>query len=402
MNQLFGPDDDAVGRIHDQLAHLVKIKSGMPAAVGSVQPLTRKQISVLVDTAFWTSLRSNEGRTTRVCAAVVAPENFGDAVSFATPVAYDESQITKLAPAVPPGGCLVVCSSDNGLSIWGFGRSRPGAWIDTVTVDVSEPGTVRVGVGPFQPFAVLNGRSNPIIEGTHNNLAHHLQRVLRKALPADDFVETQAVWRECLALADLARAILADGHGGAVLIVPDEKGRWSESLNPFAFRFAAPDTTIRDVIRRELNEGLVQGETLQRLAATPMPDDLKNLVMGAITPHWGGMARGVRSTASLAGVDGAVVIARDLRVFGFGAKISVAANGAPQVCMFRAEPGRQEAIPSPLEDLGGTRHQSAARFVAVNRESVALVISQDRHMSVLHWEGPIESVAVIRNAEWWV
>lgn len=401
MNRLFSPEDDSVGRIHDQLAHLLKIKSGMPHAGDTVQLLTREEISVLIETAFWASLRSNEGRTTRVCVTVSAPKNFHDATAFAEPVAYEESQIAKLAPAVPGGGCLLVSGSSDGVSIWGFGRSRPRS-MDTVTIEISEPGTLRVGVGPFQPFAVLNGRSNPIIEGTHTNLASYLQRVLRKALPTDDFLETQAVWRECLALGDLTRMIVADDHGGIVLIVPGETGVWLESLNPFAYRFAAPDTTIRDVIRLELNDGVAQGKMLQGLSETPMPDDLRNLVIGALTPRWGGMGTGVRATASLAGVDGAIVMTRDLRVLGFGAKIADRSHAAPRVCIFRPEPGSQAVVPSPLEELGGTRHQSAARFTATNKDAVALVISQDGHMSIMHWDELIDSVAVVRNAEWWV
>jgi hypothetical protein len=298
MNRLFRPEDDSVGRIHDQLAHLAKLKSEMPAAVGSVPPLTREQISALVDTAFWASLRSNEGRTTRVCVTVAAPEDFRDAVAFATPVAYDASQIAKLAPAVPPDGCLVVSGSGDGLSIWGFGRSRTGAWLDTVTIEVTEPGIVRVDIGMFQPFAVLNGQSNPIIEGHRTNLGVYLQRVLQKALPVNDMLETQAVWRECLALADLARMIVAEGHGGIVLIVPSETGGWLESLNPFAYRFAVPDTTIRDAVRAELKDGFARGAMLQRLLETTVPDELKNLLMGALTPPPRVIRRDVRATAS--------------------------------------------------------------------------------------------------------
>lgn len=170
----------------------MKIKSGR-AAVDLVQPLTRGQIALLVETAFWASLRSNEGRTIYVCVSVTAPENFRDAVTFAAPVTYDELQIVKLAPAVPPDGCLVVSGEGDGLSIWGFGRSRPGSWIDTVTIEVTEPGIVRVNVGPFQPFAVLNGRENLIIAGTRTHLAHYLRDVLQKALPVGNMLETQAV-----------------------------------------------------------------------------------------------------------------------------------------------------------------------------------------------------------------
>lgn len=400
MNRLFRPEDDLVGSIHDQLAHLAKIKNELPPALGRVEPLTQEQISVLVETAFWTSLRSNEGRTTRVSLAVAAPENFRDSIAFGEPVA-EESQIVKLAPAVPPGGCLLVSASEHGLSIWGFGRRQPGPWIDTVTMDVSEPGTVRVGVGLFQPFAVLDGRLNPIIQGARTNLPHYLQRALHKVLPDDDFIETQAVWRECFALADIARIIVADGHGGTVLVVPKEEGLWSEAIRPFAYRFASPDTTIRDAVRSELSDESCRAEILQRLSLTTVPDDLKKQVAAALVQRPEVVWKGVRATASLAAVDGAVVITRDMRVLGFGAKIAAAGDSAPHVCMFRPEPGKQEVVPSPLENLGGTRHQSAAQFVATHRDAVALVISQDRHMSIMHWHDASGSVAVIRNAEWW-
>jgi hypothetical protein len=406
MSRLFPPEDPVIGGIHDQLAHLGKIKQALPPSLGAGAEaiLTREQLSSLIDTAFLASLRFNEGRATRFCVSVVAPENSQDAVKFTTPAPYDESQIAKLAPAIPNGGCLLVSTSDDGLRIWGFGHSRPGTWADTVTIDIWEPGTVRVGVGPFRPFAVLDGRANPsIIAGTPIDLADYLRRTLSKTLPAEDILETQAVWRECLALRDLAQMISADGHGGIVLIVPGETGTWSNSLLPFAYRFASADTRIRDAIRRELNEVQKQGEDLQQLSATELEDGLKSSIMFAmISPRQNDIARNIQAVASLAGVDGAIVITRDLQLLGFGAKIAVRNKKPPQVCMFRPGPGNQDIGLSKLEDLGGTRHQSAARFAAANVDTAAIVVSQDRHISVMHWDSSIKSVKVLRNAEWWV
>ena len=66
MYRLFPPESDAIVEIHDQLAHFADVKVGMP-----VEMLTRDQISMLVETAFWASLKSNEGRHTRVLARIV-------------------------------------------------------------------------------------------------------------------------------------------------------------------------------------------------------------------------------------------------------------------------------------------------------------------------------------------
>jgi len=210
------------------------------------------------------------------------------------------------------------------------------------------------------------------------------RQVLPKPLPVDDIFETQAVWREALALGDIARMIVADGHGGIVLIVPATTGAWSKSLDPFPYLFARPDTTIRDAIRMQLNDIHAQGEIFTRLGTMPLPDDLKSRISLAMRPLSAEIGRHVRAIASLAGIDGAIVMTRKLELLGFGAKIAVDAARAPKVCMFRPTPGSQEVVQSALEDLGGTRHQSAARFADANHDTVALVISQDRHMSVVH------------------
>jgi len=275
--------------------------------------------------------------------------------------------------------------------------------LDTVTIEIAEPGTVRVDVGPYRPYAVLDGRSNDIIGATGSDLAHYLQRKLAKAFPEDDFLETQAVWRECLALADLVRMILSDGHGGAVILVPSETGEWSESLKPFPYRLKTPDSTVRDAIRKELNDAGYQGKVFEELLQSPLPDDLKTRVIGSFHQSNGGGKRAAIGTiASLAKVDGAVVMTRDMQLLGFGAKIEFKPGSDVSVCKFKPTPGVQEVIDLHLEELGGMRHQSAARFIAENKGAVAIVVSQDRRVSVMNWEDELNSVCVVRNAEWWV
>jgi hypothetical protein len=60
-----------------------------------------------------------------------------------------------------------------------------------------------------------------------------------------------------------------------------------------------------------------------------------------------------------------------------------------------------ESSASPLEALGATRHQSAVRFVAANRKSVAIVVSQNRRLTVLRWDEPAQAVIAMSNADWW-
>jgi DNA integrity scanning protein DisA with diadenylate cyclase activity len=54
---------------------------------------------------------------------------------------------------------------------------------------------------------------------------------------------------------------------------------------------------------------------------------------------------------------------------------------------------------SDCNQLGGTRHQSAAQFVFDQKDAIAIVASQDGRLSVLGWDRTGGKVIVIRPAE---
>jgi hypothetical protein len=400
MIRLFPADAECIIRIHAQLEYLKKI--GVPRPFyNSGYSLSPEQLSTMIETAFWAGLVPNEGRTTRVALAI-GGEDLPGATAFVTSCPYEESVIAKLAPAVPVGHCLGVSVANGTLRIWGFAPAITARILNTVRIELAEPGTVRVDVGPFRPYAVLDGRSNDIIAASGSDLAHYLYRRLRKAFPEDDIIETQATWRECLALAQLVRLILGDGHGGTVLLVPDSKGEWEKSLKPFPFRFNVPNAILRDVIRKELEDADDQGKALVELSQASLSEDVKNRIMGGLYPINSDHRVAIEMIATFAKVDGAVVMTRDMQILGFGAKIAFQSEQEVPVCKFKPVPNAQEVLRLRLEDTGGMRHQSAARFVEAQRDAAAIVVSQDRHVSLMNWDDKISAVCVVRNAEWWV
>ena len=399
MNRFFPADHPSIVRIHEQLEHLVVLEKRPPTPGRSLETVTTDQLAGFIEAAFWASLRTNEGRPTHFSATLVSRNCHPDAIAFADAIPFEEEHIAKVAPALPAGGTLLVTSAGGGFDIWGLGRGRQmEMW--TVSLDVSEPGVIRVGAGPYQPFAVLDGRLDPIVSATRTRLPHYLQGKLKKTSPTNDIIETQAVWHESIALGDLARVILAEGHGGTLLIVPDDSGVWQASLDPFAYRLAEPDTTVRDGIREQLRTTQARAQAMGEVSKLDIPDETKNLLMKSLRAAPWDIVNIVRPTASLADVDGAVVVTQDLRVLGFGAKI--AAGNVTTVNIFLPLQGGQDIVPTPVEQCGGTRHQSAARFVNANRDAVAVVISQDRHLSVFSWDDAMDAVVMVRRAEWWV
>jgi len=82
----------------------------------------------------------------------------------------------------------------------------------------------------------------------------------------------------------------------------------------------------------------------------------------------------------------AVILTASYEVLAFGAKI-VRKSGSPQVEQVMVTEPIEGAEPSFVDpaQLGGTRHLSAAQFVHDQRESVALVASQDGRFTVFVW-----------------
>lgn len=389
-------DDVTLERVHAQHAHLCSPQ----ITISRQEPVSIATFRTVITAAFWASLRSDEGRLTRTRVAIV-PKAAIARYALQQPVLLSEAAIARLAPAVPARGVIVAVEVDGSVMITGI---EPNAVLDptaSVVVECYAPGIVRVGLGVFQPYVVFSGPNTLFTEAPRTTtLAAHLQRLLRRPLGASEILETQAVWRECIALADLSREVVNGGHGGTLLVVPDETGEWMQSLDPYPFRLARPDVSVPEAIRRELNETHAQGEAIQRLYSCSLTDEEKAAIMAGMAPtSW--RPHDMSRIASLAAVDGAVVVGPDVRVFGFGAKIRIRNQAPVTACVFQPVPGKQEIVPTDLEALGGTRHQSAVRFVAAHHETIAIIASQDRRLSVAAWSEEHQSVFVLRDVQWW-
>jgi hypothetical protein len=101
----------------------------------------------------------------------------------------------------------------------------------------------------------------------------------------------------------------------------------------------------------------------------------------------------VQHVAGLTAVDGATILTDRCELLGFGAKIT-RRKGSPLVEVASVtEPieGGEAALLHPTL-LGGTRHLSAAQFVHDQRNTVALVASQDGRFTVFIWSPDAERV----------
>ena len=107
----------------------------------------------------------------------------------------------------------------------------------------------------------------------------------------------------------------------------------------------------------------------------------------------------VEAVAGLTAVDGATVISDRFELLAFGAKIGRRDGSAQVERVALTEPvvGGAASVVHPSQ-LGGTRHLSAAQFVQDQRDSVALVASQDGRFTVFAWS-PCEELVHAHRVE---
>jgi hypothetical protein len=132
-------------------------------------------------------------------------------------------------------------------------------------------------------------------------------------------------------------------------------------VQPIPYSIVPPFKGLADLLRRDLSE---RDESFWQNA----------------------LRRAVESVAGLTAVDGATVISDQYEVLTFGAKIGRTRGNPPVKRIVITEPvvgGRPiEGHPS---EHGGTRHLSAAQFAHDQRDSLALVASQDGRFTIFAW-----------------
>jgi len=329
-------------------------------------------IETVIEAAFWASLRREEGIPPRISLAFLSPEQAGSALLFERPLPLDPEGLTRLAPAVgDPGIHLGVWREQDEFFVWGATRKLPALCF---VLEVVAPGLLVIkhrreeGVGKFANVAVLEGDRIKMLN-RQAVLAPGCPPVVTSLLGFD---APAAAARSVNTIIQIAVSMRAHGRGGALLVVPERNKAWRESIvGPTPYSVAPP--------YREL-AGLILPGTAE---SSPSPQ--------------GALRRAIDVVAGLTAVDGATVLTEECEVFAFGAKIG-RRQGWPRVeSVVDIEPveGAAVRLVHPAE-LGGARHLSAAQFAHDQRDTVALVASQDGRFTIFAWSPSEEVVQAYR------
>jgi hypothetical protein len=314
-------------------------------------------IETLVDTAFWASLQREEGFTPEISLALLPPDDAERALRFATPLPLGARALARLAPAVKrPGIHLGVWRQGEGFVVWGTTRAIPSL---SLVVEVLGPGQlvvkrrIRDDTAKYENLAVFEGERVKILSRDPPSRCDPpaLLRVLLAPESAGPDEPVDVLLR-------LAVSMREHRRGGTLLVVPAGTERWRESIErPIAYGVEPPFTELADLLGATGEDG-----------------------------HDQALARVVDAVAGLTAVDGATLMTDRCELLAFGVKIGRGDGSARVERVVVTEPveGDVARVVAPLE-LGGTRHMSAAQFAHDQRDSAALVASQDGRFTVFAW-----------------
>lgn len=326
-------------------------------------------IEAIIDTAFWASLRREEGNSPKISIALLPPEAAGSPMIFEQRLRFTPNNLVKLAPAVERAGIhLGVWYADDSLYVWGTTHSIPGVCFVS---EVIEPGLLVIkhrrtdGFGKFVNVAILKGDEIKIVDEINSSLADCpalVSSLLGMPLPTflGDSVNV---------MVELAASMRAHGRGGMVLSVPTSSDNWRSSIiHPISYPVVPAYCGLADLMRMDQHE--------------------RN------KSRWQeGLRRVIDLLGGFTAVDGATIINSEYELLAFGAKVTRIAEGQQVEKIIMTEPiiNNTPVMMHPAQN-GGTRHMAAAQFVHDQRDAQAMVASQDGHFTIFAWSAELDMV----------
>jgi hypothetical protein len=319
-------------------------------------------VQMIIDAAFWASLRKEEGHSPKISLAFVDPSQAGNPLVFKQRLALTSSALAKIAPGVERAGIhLGVWHEDGEVYIWGTTTSIPNFCF---VVDVSEPSLLVIkhrrfsGFGKFTNVAVLKGEQIKIVDSGSATMPDTPQLVLSLLdLTAPSY------WNDAVnVMIQLAVSMRAHQRGGTLLIVSSKNNNWLHSIiKPFQYGVQPAFSGLSKLLNQDRKEA---SQIFWQTA----------------------LRREVEHMAGLTAVDGATIVNENYDLLAFGAKIGRAKGKETVDDIILIEPVfGGGAVTIPAAKIGGTRHLSAAQFVNDQHDALALVASQDGHYTMFSW-----------------
>jgi hypothetical protein len=361
-------------------------------AMGLPGALSKEVVTKLVETCLWASLEREEGAFSPFSVALEPPnpDEFNSHYALDKDIDFTPTNLTKLATALDPNNYHIGVwfRQDGRLMIWGFkpkllwflsvNSISPGKISMSCTSDINASFKCLISlpqIGFVNPFSI---KSNPIAGW----LAE--ERVLVSIHKSGD-------------LNNVFSRMFQQGPGGIVLLVGEDKSSWKRSIEqPILYQTASYIDGYKYPTLADKYE--VVGEFESKIRSGNSDPDERERVRDKLILALERGKKSLEDIYNLTKVDGATILSQNLKIFGFGAKI-VSQTGLQKISITEPFEGSSSDVVEFAKWNVGMRHKSAAKFVYEQRDCLAVVVSEDRRMSVFSWDVERDTVQQLKNFE---
>jgi DNA integrity scanning protein DisA with diadenylate cyclase activity len=356
-----------------------------------------EQLAKITNQCFLSSITVEEGRAVKGSICICSPEDALLSRAFQEAVPVSVKAIVALLTASPRSS-LAVHNGINGPEIWGVLDSVP---MFSLRVRIAAPGVI-VASSYQGVVAVLQSGEIHIPKPLNKQT---FMGIVAEALNSDLSFPERLMQAELLLR--VVVTIYQQGHGGALVVVPNSFPTSRENHISFAYKFKDSSTLILQERLQEFVTANCEAKKIEMQfmmgQATEMPS-LAPLHIKAVESYRALLDSTLRSIGDLSAIDGALVMDDTLKVLGFGAKLQNSSLEEFNVISY--DPLISKDTLSgvigevPITKLfSGTRHQSAARFVKEDNNAMVFVASQDGRLTLFVWVTNDSRVMAVRNLE---
>lgn len=369
----------------------------LPALRG---PISKDGLRRLIELAFFASMAPEEGRYTQFNLACQGDFGASYTVSQFDPISLDSVDVLRrLAPSCTHPECaLWVTETDEELQCNGVVNvglmgvdTEPGrpeffshSGRPKIQITVLAPGHIMASSGLMR-YELREGKIRqvsgywlvPAVKTFRERLASHLEEALVKRVDEDFMAFFDKSSLPILAvLSTMLRVAVDARHGGAFVIIPSK----ARDCRPFDIQ-PKYEVDKLDLASHIIDFGCacakVQGDGYRRESILSWTRSKATMLLAA------------EAVGNLSCVDGCVVLNQHLELCGFGAVIDVSDDDAK--CAEREftnyKSGEIWEHESFLREIGGTRHQSAAKLCKAHDNMLIFIASQDGQLKLFSSSG---------------
>src|SRR5947208_10791022 len=209
-------------------------------------------VEEIITTAFWASLRREEGHSPRISIAFVPPEQSLRPLQVSPRVRLDATLLSRIAPAVrKPGIHIGGWSLGGDLYSWGVKRTVP---IWCFILEVIKPGLLVVKFRRDDPSVKFTNVA--VLDGAVVKFIEQEPAAMSEAPPALGsllaFYSSAGRNESDNILVRVAIAMRAHGRGGSLLIVPRNTNMWLDSIvQPVTYSVIPPFPDIGTFLQQK-------------------------------------------------------------------------------------------------------------------------------------------------------